>query len=448
MRLRPKYALVVALLLAAGTSYYYSRLLLPRARLQRVSNAMAEGYAYGGDFYPIWLTGRELFAHRTDPYTPATTREIQIGLFGRAMDPLRPSDPPADFRAFSYPLFADLLAAPLLPLNFDAVRIVLTILLPLLTAASVFLWMGTVQLQTSRVGLAVVAILVLVSYPVLEGLFAQQAGLLVGAALAMCISAMARRRLLLAGILLALSTVKPQMVWLLALWLMLWVLSDWKARRTLAIGFLIALALLCLGSEVILPGWVSGWAHALVGYSGYTLPPLAQLVLGKFLGTGLAVGMLALCAAMCWRARREPASSLSFSLATSLVLAVTVLLLPTGGAVYDQVILLPSVFWLWSRREEILGAGIPLRVLGWAAAVAMSWQWIAACAVAVASLVFPALASNPAVLVLPTRMAAPLPFVLLALLSFFAVRFWRGESNWTSTPLAAVDSVRARPSSK
>jgi len=153
------------------------------------------------------------------------------------------------------------------------------------------------------------------------------------------------------------------------------------------------------------------------------------LVLGRFLGTLLGVAMLALAAAICWRKRRQPVGSAAFSLAVSLVLVVTVMLMPTGGAVYDQVVLLPAIFWLGSRRGEILGASRPIRVLALAALVTISWQWFMACAVALGSLVSPLWARSPAVVVFPARMAAPLPFVLLALLSFFAVRMLRGQTD-------------------
>ncbi|HKH99718.1 MAG TPA: glycosyltransferase 87 family protein [Candidatus Sulfotelmatobacter sp.] len=429
MRFPPKRTLTLAVLLAVGTSYYYFALLIPRAHWQSAVNQMAGGYAYGGDFYPIWLTGRALLAHRSDPYTRETTRQIQIGLFGRPMDPHRPSDPPAEFRAFAYPLYTDLLAAPLLPLSFNGVRIALTIVLPVLTATSLVAWLRAFRLQVAPTTLAVVIILTLVSYPVLEGLYAQQAGLLAGAALALAVYAMARGRLFLAGMLLAAASVKPQMVWLLALWLLLWALSDWKRRKRFAISFLLSMALLCLVSQFVLPGWFSGWWRSLVGYSRYTLPPLTQLVLGRFLGILLGVAMLALAVAICWRTRHRLAASAAFSLAVSFVLAVTVILMPTGGAVYDQVVLLPAIFWLGSRRGEILSASRPIRVLALAALVTISWQWFMACAVALGSLVSPLWARSPAVVVFPARMAAPLPFVLLALLSFFAGRMLRGQTH-------------------
>lgn len=439
MRLRLNRTLILVLLVAIGTSYYYFDLLLPQARLRDAANEMVGGYAYGGDFYPIWLTGRELLFHGSNPYTQEMTREIQIGLYGRPMDPSRPADPPANFRAFAYPLYADLLAAPLLPLGFDAVRVALGVLLPLLTAASLVLWLRAFRLQVSPGTLAMAIILVLVSYPVLEGLYAQQVGLLVGAALAMSAAALARERLILAGMLLAFASVKPQLVWLLALWLLLWAVNDWKDRKRFVLSFSLTLALLVVVSQLALPGWFVGWWHSLVGYSRYTLPPLTQLVLGRFLGIVVGLALLAFAGAICWRTRRQPAGSASFSLALSFVLAVTVILAPTGGAVYDQVVLLPAICWLGFRRSEILNASRPMRVLALTALVALCWQWFVACGVALASVFSPAWARNPAVLVFPTRMAAPLPFVLLALLSFFVVRVLRGQMDAPGGRLQAQD---------
>lgn len=437
MQLRLNRTLAFVVLIAIGTSYYYFALLLPQARLRDAAHQMSGGYAFGGDFYPIWLTGRELLFHGTNPYTQEMTREIQIGLYGRAMEPARRADPPTDFRAFAYPLYTDLLAAPLLPFSFDVVRVVLGILLPLLTAASLILWLRAFRLDAPPGSLAIAIILLLVSYPVLEGLYALQAGLLVGAALAASVASLARGRFLLAGMLLAFASVKPQLVWLLALWLLLWAISDWKRRKNFVFGFTLTLALLVLVSELVLPGWMADWWRSLVGYSHYTLPPLTQLVLGRFLGIAVGLFLLALSAAIGWRTLHFPAGSASFSLATSFVLAVTVVLAPTGGAVYDQVVLTPALCWLSFRRADILNASRPLRVLTLAALFALGWQWFVACGVALTSVFLPASARSPEILVLPTRMAAPLPFAILALLSFFVVSVLRGQTDASGALLRA-----------
>lgn len=421
--------MIFTLLVAVGTSYYYFGLLLPSARLRDAANQMVGCCAFGGDFYPIWLTGRALLRRGVDPYTQEMTREIQTGLYGRVMDPARPSDPPTDFRAFAYPLYTDLLAAPLLPLSFSVVRVVMGILLPLLTAGSLVLWQRAFRLEASRGGLTIAIILLLVSYPVLEGLYALQAGLLVGAALAASIVSLARGRFLLAGVLLALASVKPQLVWLLALSLLVWASGDSKRRRNFVFGFSLTLVLLALFSQLVLPGWFAEWRRSLAGYSHYTLPPLSQLVLGRPLGVVVGLLLLALAVALSWKTRRSPAGSASFSLATSFALGVTVILAPTGGAVYDQVILIPALCYLNFRRAEILNASRPVRVLALAALFALGWQWFAACGVTLGSMFLPSWARSPESLVLPTRMAAPMPFVLLALLSFFVVRTLQGQTD-------------------
>jgi|HubBroStandDraft_6_1064221.scaffolds.fasta_scaffold132662_2 hypothetical protein len=428
MLCRTNSTLILVLLLALGASYYYFDLLLPQARARNAAIGMAGGYAYGGDFYPIWLTGRELLRHGRDPYTQQMTQEIQIGLFGRAMDPRRKTDPPANFRAFVYPLYADLLAAPLIPLGFDGARLVLGLLLPFLMAGSLVFWLGAFGLLVRRSTLAIIVVLALVSYPVLEGLYAQQAGLFVGAVLALAVAALARGQSLLAGMLLAVACVKPQLVWLLAIWLLLWAVSGWKRRKGFALSFMLTLTTLFLVSQLVLPGWFVAWWRSITAYPSYTLPPLTQLVLGRFLGDAAGLTMLALAGAICWIARRQEPASAEFSLAVSFVLAVTIILSPTGGAVYDQVILIPAIFWLGARRAAILEAGLPIRVEWFAAVIALSWQWFAACGVALVSVFFPVWAKRPAVLVFPTRMAAPLPFIILALLSFFVVKLMKEEA--------------------
>ena len=435
MPLRLTRTLILTLLITIGTSYYYFGLLLPRARQRDVANHMVGCCAFGGDFYPIWLTGRGLLRTGINPYTQDMTREIQIGLYGRVMDPARPADPPTDFRAFAYPLYTDLLAAPLLPFSFAAVRVVLGILLPCLTALSLILWLRAFGMDACPNALTISIILLLVSYPVLEGLYALQAGLLVGAALAASVASLVRGRLVMAGTLLAFASVKPQLIWLLAFWLLLWAVSDWRRRKNFVLGFSLTMALLALVSQLVLPGWFATWRHSLVGYSHYTLPPLTQLVLGRFLGIAVGLLLLALTTALCWKTRRFSAGSANFFLATSFALAVTVMLAPTGGAVYDQVILIPALCYLTFRRAEILNASRPIRVLVLAAGFALGWQWIVACGVALASLFFPSWAASPEILVLPTRMAASVPFALLALMSFLAVRALRGQSALSSAPL-------------
>src|SRR5580698_9437082 len=90
-------ALTLALLGSASILYYHLGLFLPRTLEPRAALGLGNGYAFGDDFYPVWLTTRQWRAEHRDPYSPEMTREIQTGLFGRPLDPRNPTDPPVDY---------------------------------------------------------------------------------------------------------------------------------------------------------------------------------------------------------------------------------------------------------------------------------------------------------------------------------------------------------------
>jgi len=78
----------------------------------RAAKGLGNGYSFGDDFYPIWLTSREALGWHRDPYSVEMTREIQTGLFGRPLDAHIPTDPPTDYRTFAYPAFTNLIFWP------------------------------------------------------------------------------------------------------------------------------------------------------------------------------------------------------------------------------------------------------------------------------------------------------------------------------------------------
>src|SRR5215469_12168429 len=88
------------------------------------------------DLYPRWLGARELLLHGRDPYGDDITREIQVGYYGRVLDPSRPNDP-RDQQAFAYPVYVALMLAPTVNLPFGTVRNVVFWLFAGLTALSV-----------------------------------------------------------------------------------------------------------------------------------------------------------------------------------------------------------------------------------------------------------------------------------------------------------------------
>jgi hypothetical protein len=242
---------------------------------------LAGPYAFGADIYPIRLTSREWRLERRDPYNPAITREIQTGLFGRPLDARIPSDPPIDYRTFAYPAYCDLLFWPMSELPFATFRIVWTALLAILIAATVFCWTQALSWRVSWIWLAIIVLFTICSYPELEGLYAGQLGLLVGFLLAASLLALMRDRLVLAGFLMAITTIKPQMTLLAIMYLFLWSMSDWRHRSRFSMSFFATMSLLIAASLAVWPHWIPSWLGVIRGYHRYSTPPLISELLGR-----------------------------------------------------------------------------------------------------------------------------------------------------------------------
>src|SRR5580700_5407324 len=242
MLYRSHSVLFLAIICAAGMTYYHLVLLVPRAIEKRTAQGLGGGYSFGADFYPIWLTSRESLLHHREPYSPQTTRQIQMRLFGRPLEG-RYSDPPDD-RAFAHPAFAVILVWPVALFPFPVVRVALAVSLLFATASSIVLWVSVLRLRADPEMFASFLLLTLSSYAVLEGLYAEQMGLLVGFLLAASLAALVGQRCFLSGSLLALTLVKPQMTILIAVYLLFCSLAQWKSRRQFLAGFLLVSAAL------------------------------------------------------------------------------------------------------------------------------------------------------------------------------------------------------------
>ena len=140
--------------------------------------------------YPRWLGTRELLLHHRDPYSPEVTREIQSGYYGRPLDPGRMDDPrfnePKDQQGFAYPLHVIFLLAPTIGLPFPVVQTGFRWLLVILTLASVLLWLRVLRWRPSVATTAILILLTLGSYAVVQGIKLQQLTLVVSALLAGC----------------------------------------------------------------------------------------------------------------------------------------------------------------------------------------------------------------------------------------------------------------------
>jgi hypothetical protein len=380
----PVWMLLATLICAAGVWLYAARVLIP----YQAADAAAQGRPRGNlsDLYPRWLGARELLLRGRDPYSAEVTREIETGYYGRPLDAARAEDP-RDQQGFAYPVYVAFILAPTVRLPFAYVQKGFFFLLLVLTGASALIWLRVLDWAASFSTKMVVLVLTLGSLAVMQGLKLEQMSLLVAGLIAGGILLLIREHHVAAGFLLALATIKPQLVIFLLLWLGIWTLADIRRRYAWAASFLATMAILFVAAEWYVPHWVSGFLQAVRQYQSYTgamgvMEKLAGVAAGRVL-EALAFGMMVV---LCSRHRRSDQRSCGFALSVAMVLAVTVLLAPTY-AVYNQVLLIPAALALVANRREIWEQGRASRVLFVASAAGVLWPWVASVGLAALSFI-------------------------------------------------------------
>ena len=385
---RAQVGVCLAVLAAASMWCYVYLVLVPHQRAEAAARAVPRGNL--SDLYPRWLGARELLLHGRDPYSPEVTRDIQQGYYGRALDPNRPGDP-KDQQGFAYPVYVVFLLAPTVRLPFAVVQIGFRWLLVLLTIISVPLWLKALGQRVSPLAVVIWVVFVLGSFPAVQGIKLQQLTLLVCTLLAGAFAAIAAGHLVIAGVLLAVATIKPQLVAIALVWLFAWTLADWRNRRGLFRGFAITLLLLLGASSFVLPGWVSRFRSAAADYIRYTgggrslLDVLLTPLPGKIAAICVVIGL----AVLCWRWLRHPASNGNFGVIFSIVLAGTLVVIPTY-APYNQLLLLPALMVVVAEAPRHWESSKVLRVLVSLMWLCVAWPWITAAMLDVALLIYPA----------------------------------------------------------
>lgn len=386
LQFRPWKWLLLSIVCAAGVWLYAQRVLVG----YQIADALAHDKPRGNlsDLYPRWLGARELLLHGRDPYSSAVTREIQKGYYGRALDSARPGDP-KDQQGFAYPVYVVFYLAPTVRLPFAAVQRGFFWVLLGLTVATVPLWLRMLRWPLPLWAQVSVVVLTVGSLGVMQGLKLQQITLLVVALVAIAMALLAADCAIAAGILLALATVKPQLVGLLLLWLAIWTVGDWRRRYRWAASFLLTVGVMSAAAEFWLPHWIARFLQAVREYRSYTD---AVSVMDKMVPApwGLLLRILAAAATVHvgWQNRKFGKETHPFAATASLVLAVTVILIPTY-ALYNQIMLLPAVLLLARERQAIWHRSFAARGLLILVAVLLFWPWLASAVLAGLSFLLP-----------------------------------------------------------
>ena len=396
-------------LLVSGTTWVYThRVLVPWE--YQVNVVGGRVIAQMGDLYPRWVGTRALLMHRHNPYGTQVSHEIQMGFYGHPVVQSfeQTARTPVDEQRFAYPVFVVFLLAPTIHLPFPYVQSGAEIVLAFLTAASTLLWLEFLRWRPSRLTRVALTLFVLTSPQIVQGLRFRQLGLVVGFLLACAAWCVSKNHLATAGMLLAVSTIKPQMVLLALLWFLLWAASEWRSRWRLLAGFGGMLAVLVGTGELLLPGWIGYFLEGVAAYPKYfPVISLLEVAVGHRLGNILAGIMIAILLGFAWKHRKHAGDSQGFAGMLAAFFLATTLAMPLLPPFNQMTLVLPVL----TLGRDWPGLRSWVRLL---LAFCVGWPWIA---MLVVLLFLHRIPAPSALALLPSFVAPSVPFILSLLLA-------------------------------
>lgn len=405
--LRPWIWMTVSIAACAISWSYMHRILLPWEKFVNVTQGRLK--AQLGDLYPRWIGTRELLLHGQDPYGAEVSHEIQIGFYGHPIEQSydKPPSEIIDEQRFAYPIYVIFLLAPTVHVEFASLQEWAAAILALVIAIAVWLWVQIVGWRLSWPVIVCLMLFVIASPQLAQGLRLRQLGLLVGFLIALAAWCVTRRHYAATGVLLAISTIKPQIVPLLVVWFLLWALGDLRQRWPLLGGFSISLGLLVGAGELLVPRWPIEFLHGVEAYRRYfpITSPL-RFVLGDWIGGLVSILIIGALIAIAWQKRAVAANSPEFVNMLALFFVVTSLVLPVMTPNNQVLLLLPTILLLrdWNNLPRAGQAAF---------AAIVAWPWLASLV-----LLFhpPSVESRSRMPLLPSILVLLFPFLIAGLL--------------------------------
>lgn len=274
------------------------------------------------DFYSRWYGARALLVEDRNPYSLEVTEEIQrvLGInpeqIGRG--------------GFNYPLYVVFTFWPLVYLPYAWAQAIWLVTLQWVALAAAFVLLRLQGGRLSPLGLAALLLGTLFFYPVARSIFLGQFTLHVILFLALALLMLRSERDGWAGICLAATSIKPQLVMLVGPWLVLWAIG--QRRWRFIAGLLGGGVGLLLSGMLLYPPWplafvkdvlrysrVAGGRNPLVVLQGLVWPGGPEVV-----RYGLAALLVLAMLAAWWRGWRRAGTASQQAVHWTLVVSVLV----------------------------------------------------------------------------------------------------------------------------
>lgn len=312
----------------------------------------------GNDFLGRWNAAQYWLVRGVNPYDTQVSQATQRLFYGRLAD-TKHGEETGDF---IYPLPAMLFFGPFGLLPYTLARALWMTLLELCLPSLVLMGIRLARWRTSGPMLAALMLFSALWYHGLRAVVVGQFAVIEAVLITAALLAIQRKHDVVAGILLALSLSKPQMIVFLLPFVLLWALY---ARRWALVGSVVLSSIALIGvSLALIPNWPVLWLRQLISYPGYAYlgPPVE--ILSQLLPRGarwanlVASGVLLL--GMGWEWVRAFGHGERTFLWTAQASLVVTNLIAFRTATTNYVVLLPALILIlsvwhsrWGRKGAI-----------------------------------------------------------------------------------------------
>jgi hypothetical protein len=258
----------------------------------------------GTDFLVHWTGLRLFFQKGVSPYSDEAALAIQNAVYGH------PAAPGQHELRVAYPLYSVLVFGPFLLIgNFVLARGAWMTLLELGVIATTYFSIRLFGWKPRRGIILGLLIFSLLWYHAIRTVVNGNVVILIGLGLVGVLLALKNGFDELAGVLLALSTIKPQVVLVFILFIFFWAITH--KRGKIILWFFIALGILIALASLLIPDWIVQNLREIIRYTGYNPPGTLQTVFQSFwpsfgsrVGIALTVLVIAMLLVEWWLSRK------------------------------------------------------------------------------------------------------------------------------------------------
>jgi hypothetical protein len=312
----------------------------------------------GIDFLPHWLGTRLMLMEGQSPYSEETARVVQS-----AMSEL-PRGDEKGAQYFLSPFYSIFVFAPFALIeDYNTARAVWMTTLEVAAVLIVAAGLGLSRWRVKPAMLAMVLIFAALWFYTIQAVLNGDAGLLVGLLIAAALLSIRSEQDGLAGFLLALATVKLEMVILLAIFVIVWSISN--QRWIIVWSFLGSVALMTAVTAMLVPNWIWQNLQQFAGFNRLEVVDTAGEIFAVWMpGVGSQLGwgvMVVATATLLWEWRAAWGKEYRWFLWAALLTLGFSFWVGIPTATENYMVMFPAlmvIFAAWDDEWGVLGRAL------------------------------------------------------------------------------------------